>query len=80
MWRHAAVFAWSDLISDRSRKLVSLQSTAAFAARAGDDSGPNFENYDLSTPSSRTPGAVLTPVRGRRTGMSTSGVGFLGFV
>jgi len=44
-WGHAAVFAWSDLILDRSRKLVGLQSLAACATRAGGDSGPNFENY-----------------------------------
>ena len=40
-------FAWSDLILDRSRKLVGLQSPAACATRAGGDSDPNFENYDL---------------------------------
>jgi len=40
-------FAWSDLILDRSRKLVGLQSPAACATRAGGDSGPNFENYNL---------------------------------
>ena len=33
-----------------------------------------------STPSPRTPGTVLTPVRGERFGMSTSGVSLLGFV
>jgi len=41
---HAAVFAWSDLILDCSRKLVSLQSPAACATRSGGNSGPNFEN------------------------------------
>ena len=41
------VFAWSDLISDRSRKPVGLQSPAACAARVDGDSGPNFENYYL---------------------------------
>jgi len=46
-WGHAAVFAWSDLIFDRSRKLVGLQSPAACAARAGGDSGPIFKNCDL---------------------------------
>ena len=45
--KHAAIFAWSDLISDRSRKLVGLQSPAACATRAGGDSDPNFENFDL---------------------------------
>jgi len=33
-----------------------------------------------ATPSPRTPGAVFTPVRGGRTGMSTSGASFLGSV
>jgi len=33
-----------------------------------------------STPSPRIPDAVFTPVRGERTGMSTSGVSSLGFV
>ena len=47
MWGHAAIFAWSDLIVDRSRKLVGLQSPAACATRAGGDSGLNFENYDF---------------------------------
>ena len=46
-WGHAAVFAWSDLVLDRSRKLAGLQSLAACATRAGGDSDPNFENYDL---------------------------------
>ena len=55
---------------------------------------PNFENYDLPLPtegggvrtttsSTRNPqalGAVFTPDRGGRTGMSTSGVSFLGSV
>ena len=45
--RRAVIFAWSDLILDRSRKLVGLQSPAACAKRAGGDSDPNFENYDL---------------------------------
>ena len=47
VWGHAAIFAWSDLILDRSRKLVGLQSPAACATRVGGDSNPNFENYDL---------------------------------
>ena len=42
---HAAIFAWSDLILDRSCKLVGPQSPAACATRAGGDSGPNFESY-----------------------------------
>ena len=33
-WGHAAIFARSDLILDRSRKLVGLQSPAACATRA----------------------------------------------
>ena len=40
-------FSWSDLVLDRSRKLVGLQSPAACATRAVGDSDPNFENYDL---------------------------------
>ena len=44
---HAAVFAWSDLILDRSRKLVGLQSPAACTTQASGDSGPNFESYDI---------------------------------
>ena len=33
VWGHAAIFAWSDLILGRSRKLVGLQSPAACATR-----------------------------------------------
>jgi len=47
VWDHAAVFAWSGIILDRSHKLSDLQSPAACATRAGGDSNPNFENYDL---------------------------------
>ena len=47
VWGHVAVFAWSNLVLDRSRKLAGLQSPAARATRAGGDSDPNFENYDL---------------------------------
>ena len=47
VWGQAAIFAWSDLILDRSRKLVGLQSPAACATRAGGDSDPYVENYDL---------------------------------
>ena len=47
VWGHAAIFAWSYLILDRSRKLVGLQSPAACATRVGGDSDPNFENCDL---------------------------------
>ena len=42
VWGHAAIFTWSDLILDRSRKLVGLQSPAACATRMGGDSDPNF--------------------------------------
>jgi len=42
-----AIFAWSDLILDRSRNFVGLQSPAACATRAVGDSGPNFENCGL---------------------------------
>jgi len=47
VWGHAATFAWSDLILDRSRKLAGLQSPAACATRAGGDSDPDFENCDI---------------------------------
>ena len=47
VWGHAAVFAWSDLVLDRSRWPVGLQSPAACATRAGGDSGSNFENCYL---------------------------------
>ena len=47
VWGHAAVFAWSDLILDRSCKLAGLQSTAACATRTGGDSDPIIKNYDL---------------------------------
>ena len=47
VWGHAAVFAWSDLILDHSRKLVGLQSPATCATRAGGDSDPDFENCSL---------------------------------
>ena len=47
VWGHAAIFARSDLTLDRSRKLAGLQSPAACAARAGGNSDPNFENFDL---------------------------------
>jgi len=43
VWGHAAILSWSDLILDRSRKLVGLQSPAACATRAGADCGHNFE-------------------------------------
>ena len=42
VWGHAANFAWSDLIFDRIRKLVGLQSLAACGTRVGGDSDPNF--------------------------------------
>ena len=47
VWGHAAIFAWSDLILDRSRKLDGLQSPAACATRAVSDSGPNSEDCGL---------------------------------
>ena len=62
--RDAAVFAWSDLILDRSRKLVGLQSPAACATRAGGDSGPNSENYDFFH-AQRQSTASPTPDTGR---------------
>jgi len=81
VWGHAAIFSWSDLILDRSRKLVGLQSPAACATRAGGDSDPNFENYDLFHDQSPDTGCgVFMPIRGGRTGTSTSGAGFSGEV
>jgi len=71
---HAVIFAWSDLVVDRSRKLVDLQSPAACATRAGGDSDPNSENYDLFHASLRTPDGMFTYVRGGRTRMPTSGL------
>ena len=46
VWGHAATFAWADVILDRSRAFVGLQSPAATAAAAA-AAGPNLENYDL---------------------------------
>jgi len=46
-WGHTAIFAWSDLIFERRRKLVGMQSPAACATRTGSVSNLNFENYDL---------------------------------
>ena len=43
-WGHAAIFARSDLILDRSRKLVGLQSPTDYATCAGGDSHPSFKN------------------------------------
>jgi len=80
VWGHAAVFAWSDLILDRSRKLVGLQSPAACATRADGDSDLTLRTATSSTHSPRTLDAVFTPVHGERIGMSKSGVGFLGSV
>ena len=64
VWGHAAVFAWSGLVLDRSSKLVGLLSPAACATRVGGDPGPDFEDCGFSTPNPRTRGAVYTPVRG----------------
>ena len=50
MWGHSAIFnifAWSGLILDQSHTFVCLQSPAACATLAGDDSDHNFENYDF---------------------------------
>jgi len=62
VWGHAAVFAWSNLIFDRSWKLVGRQSPAICATRAGGKSGSNFENNDFYTSSNRTPNAAFTSV------------------
>jgi len=40
VWGHAAIFASSDLILDRSRKHVGLQSPAACATRVSGDFDP----------------------------------------
>jgi len=47
VWGHAAIFAWSDLILERSSKLVGLQSPAACDTRAGGDSGTSSEKCEL---------------------------------
>jgi len=62
-WGHAAIFAWSDLILDRSRKLIGLKSPAACATRAGSDSNPNFENCDLFHAQSPDTGEEPWPTR-----------------
>ena len=47
-WGHAAIFSWADLILDRSRTLVGLQSPAATAAAAAAAAAdPDRDNYDL---------------------------------
>ena len=46
VWSDAAIFAWADLILDRSRTLVGLQSPAAAAAAAA-AADPDLDNYDL---------------------------------
>ena len=75
VWGHAAIFAWSDLILDRSRKLSWL------AACSHPPPAPRVRvatpvltsrTTTSSTPSPRTPVAVFTPVRGGRTGMLTA--------
>ena len=80
VWGHAAVFAWSDLILDRSRKLSGLQSPAACATCAVATPVLTSRTATSSTPSPRTPDAVVTPVRVGRTRMPKSGVSFLGSV
>ena len=47
VWGNTAIFALSDLILDRSCKLVGLQLPATCATRAGGDFDHNFQNYDL---------------------------------
>ena len=37
VWGHAAVFAWTNLILDRGRELIGLQSPATCATRVGSD-------------------------------------------
>jgi len=76
VWGHAAVFAWRDLVLDRSRKLVGLQSVTRRLRSAGGDSDPYFENYDLFHAQSPDTGCGVHAARGGRTGMSMSGVNF----
>ena len=79
-WGRAALFAWSDLISDRSRKLVGLQSPPPAPNVLVATPILTSRTTTSSTPSPQTPDVVFTPVRGGRSGMSTSGVGFSGEV
>ena len=51
VWDHVDNFAWSDLILDRSRKLVGLQSPAACATRSGGDPILTSRTTASSTPS-----------------------------
>ena len=44
VWGHVAIFAWSDLTLDRSRKLNGLKSPATCVTRAGGDFDSNLEN------------------------------------
>jgi len=74
VWGHAAIFAWSYLILDRSRKLVCLQPPAACATRAGGDSYHNFEKCGLFQFLSPDTGCGVTPIRGGRTGTLALGV------
>ena len=76
---HAAIFALRDLILDRSRKLACSHPPPAPRVRVA-TSIPTSILTTSSTPSPRTPDAALTPVRGGRTGMLTSGVIFSGEV
>ena len=63
VWGHAAIFAWSDLILDRSRKLACSHPPPAPRVRVATPILTS-RTATSSTPSPRTPGAVLTPVRG----------------
>ena len=80
VWGHAAIFAW---------RTSSWIAAASLLACSHPPPAPRVRLATLiltsrtvtsSTPSPRTPGAVFTPVRGERAGMSTSGVSFLGSV
>jgi len=80
VWSHAAVFpgATSSWIAAASSLACSRPPPAPRVRLAT----PILTSRTTtsSTPSLWTPDAVFTPVRGERTGMSTSGVSFLGFV
>jgi len=73
VWNYAATFAWSNLILERSLKLLGLQSSAACATRAGGDSDPNIEIYDLFHAQSPDTGRGVHARSWRqKTGTSTS--------
>jgi len=68
---HAAIFAWSDLILDRSRKLVGLSHPPPTPRVRVASPILISRTSTSSTPSPRTLDAVFTLVRGGRTGILT---------